>query len=190
MQSSVDQVSAVRSSQGAVLGVAGCHSWVISAARTLLVYGREAAVSSSSSSLGGGGAAAATAEVPAASSLLRSRRLADFLYEMELRRSGRVGEARSAVRRLLASLLFWLPPSSPPLPRSSLMSVEEAGVGDGGRAEVGSASAVTAAASAPTPRPPGYGKLPRPVAGHEKTALGQFQVICQQGRVAVFHDFM
>ncbi|CAM9234871.1 unnamed protein product, partial [Hapterophycus canaliculatus] len=169
MQSQADQVSAIRSSQGAVLGVAGCHFWVISAARALLGCRREAAVSSSSpppssspSSSGGGGAAATTAGVPAASSMLRSRRLAEFLYEMELRRSGRVAEARSAVRRLLASLLFWLPPSPPPLPRSSLMSA-------------GAAAPAAAAASAATPRPPGYGKLPRPVAGHEKTALSQFQ---------------
>lgn len=164
-----DHVSVIRSSQGP-LGLAGCHFHVIAAARALVVYRREASAASSSLSLSpsssgaasagaASAAAAATAgagatEVPAASSLLRSRRLAEFLYEAELRRSGRTDKARSTVRRLLASLLFWAP-----LP----VAPEEDG-GAGG-------------AAGPTPpRPPGYGKLPRPVAGHEKTALSQFQV--------------
>ena len=162
-----DHVSVIRSSQGP-LGLAGCHACVIAAARALVAHRREAAASSSSSSppppassgasSGSAGATAGAAEVPAASSLLRSRRLAEFLYETELRRCGRAEKARSTVRRLVASLLFWVP-LPPPLP--STVSGEDAGAGG---------------AAPPVPRPPGYGKLPRPVAGHEKTALSQFQV--------------
>lgn len=155
-----DHVSVIRSSQGP-LGLAGCQAHVIAAARALINSRREAAASSSSpasSSSGATSASAGATEVPAASSLLRSRRLAEFLYETELRRSGRVETARSTVRRLMASLLFWMPLPPPTLP-----------------AVPGEDGAAGGAATA-TPRPPGYGKLPRPVAGHEKTALGQFQV--------------
>lgn len=102
--------------------------------------------------------------MPAASSLLRSRRLAEYLYETELRRSGTAERASSGVRRLLASLFFWLPLplQSPSSSLSPAAALGEDGGGGGG---------VTSAA----PRPPGYGKLPRPVSGHEKTALSQFQ---------------
>ncbi|CAM9317290.1 unnamed protein product, partial [Ectocarpus sp. 8 AP-2014] len=160
MKSLVDQVGVIRSSQG-VLGIAGCHSCVIAAARALVAYRREAAAGGATSPSYRAAAAAAT--VPAASSLLRPRRLGQFLYETELRRSGRVGRARSAVRRLVASLLFWLPPPpslSSPQARQLAASAEEAGV---------------TAPAQPTSRPPGYGHLPRSVAGHEKTALKQFQ---------------
>lgn len=61
---------------------------------------------------------------------------------MELRRSDKVQEARATLRRLIASLLFWLP-------------FEETGKAH---------------------RSPGFGKLPRAITGHEKTALRQFQV--------------
>lgn len=162
-----DHVSIIRSSQGP-LGIAGCHSYVIAAARALVVHRREAAAAAASSSqastLSGansaGAAAAVAPGVPAASSLLRSRRLAEFLYEAELRRSGRAEQAKSKVRRLLASLLFWMP-----LPQQLLTPAVS---GEDGGAWVGAAS--------PAPRPPGYGRLPRPVAGHERTALSQFQV--------------
>lgn len=161
MKSLVDQVGVIRSSQG-VLGIAGCHSCVITAARALVAYQREAAAGGATSPSYRAVAAAET--VPAASSLLRPRRLGQFLYETELRRSGRVGRARSAVRRLVASLLFWLPPPpllSSPRARQLAASAEEAGM---------------TAPAQPTSRPPGYGHLPRSVAGHEKTALNQFQV--------------
>lgn len=164
-----DHVSVIRSSQGP-LGLAGCHAYVIAAARALVTHRREAAAASSASSSSspassgassGSAAAPAAAEVPAASSLLRSRRLAEFLYETELRRCGRADKARATVRRLMASLLFWVPLPPPPLLPTSAPG-EDGGVGGG--------------APPPVPRPPGYGKLPRPVAGHEKTALSQFQV--------------
>ncbi|CAB1098948.1 unnamed protein product [Ectocarpus sp. CCAP 1310/34] len=146
MKSLVDQVGVIRSSQG-VLGIAGCHSCVIAAARALVAYRREAAAGGAASPSYRAVAAAAT--VPAASSLLRPRRLGQFLYETELRRSGRVGRARSAVRRLVASLLFWLPPPPPlssPRARQLAASAEEAGV---------------TVPAQPTFRPPGYGHLPR-----------------------------
>lgn len=156
-----DHVSVIRSSQGP-LGLAGCHSYVITAVRALIACRREAAAlspASSSRASSKSAAATAAAEVPAASSLLRPRRLAEFLYETELRRCGRAEKARSTVRRLVASLLFWMPLPPPLLP------AVPAGE-DGGGGAVGAA----------VPRPPGYGKLPRPIAGHEKTALRQFQV--------------
>ena len=163
MRALTEQVSVIRSRQGP-LGVAGCHARVIAAARALVSHRREAAAAASSSSSKAAAAAAAASPagaataVPAASSLLRSRRLAEFLYEAELRRCGRPEKAGSSIRRLLASLLFWMPRA---------MSPAE---------EDGSAPAGGGAASSTPARPPGFGKLPRPVAGHEKTALSQFQV--------------
>lgn len=81
--------------------------------------------------------------------------------QVELRRSGVVGTAKSTLRRTLASLLFWLPPAE----RTAAGGSRSGGVGGGGA----------------NPRPPGYGKLPRSIVGHEKTALSQFQVTCCGG---------
>lgn len=136
-----EHVSIIRANQP--LGVAGIHYTITSTVRALLAFRREAAMAATTQ--------AATA-APTVGSLSR-RRLEEFLYELELRRSGTVGVARAALRRLVASLLYWMP-----------LPVD----GGSGRTSTNGGGGVT-------PRPPAYGKLPRTMAGHETTAFTQFQ---------------
>lgn len=151
MSTLAEQVSAIRENQP--LGIAGIHFSIITIARALIVCRREAAASTANST---------TARPPPTAGSMQPRRLDEFLYEVELRRSDRVGTARATLRRLTASLLFWLPPDNG---RGARFGGEADGPGGGGG--IGH-------------RPPGYGRLPRPVVGHEKTALSQFQVKTQE----------
>lgn len=152
MTTLTEQVSIIRAKSP--LSIAGIHYSLISTARTLAIHRRGAAAAATSM--------AVAAAAPAVASL-RSRRTANFLFESELRRSDRIGAARATLRRLVASLLYWLPP----------------GESGGGGEWFGAAAGAGGAGGC---RPPGYGKLPRPVMGHEKTALVQFQVNTARAR--------
>lgn len=134
-------------------GIAEIHFSIVSAARLLVIYRREAATLAVRSM-------AATA-APAVGSM-RSKRMAEFIYEIELRRSKTVGTARSTLRRLLASLLFWLSSEEDSAEKKSRKAPGGGGIG------------------LQHHRPHVYGKPPRLIAEHEKTALRQFQVTAQR----------
>ncbi|CAM9875144.1 unnamed protein product, partial [Discosporangium mesarthrocarpum] len=101
----------------------------------------------------------------AASTTAVRRNFAQFLYELELQRATGRHKAVVRLRRLVASLLFWLP-------RTGCEDGSKGVEGRGGKA--------------------GPWKLPRELGGHEKTALAQFQVMFgfaqHQGSFIIFSD--
>ncbi|CAM9671163.1 unnamed protein product, partial [Choristocarpus tenellus] len=131
-----------------LLGVAGIHEALVHAVRCLIHSRRETAFRV--------GTAAAVA---ASSGTIVHRRFNEFVFEVELQRSGGIQLALSRLRRLLESILFWMP-------LHEREREEDANGGEGnGKRRRGKLA----------------GNLPRELAGHEKSALSQFQVTCLFG---------